>query len=123
MIHGKVYQQVDLVNGEIESSDTATTGYEFFQTRGVVTIDTSASDGGDLGIVAVVPVGMAQVASVNLTAVEGTRLYKGQQFGYFQFGGSDIIVLFQPGVEVQVDTGEQYRLVGTPIARCRPRSA
>ena len=89
----------------------------------MVTIDTSASDGGDLGIVAVVPVSMAQVASVNLTAVEGTRLYKGQQFGYFQFGGSDIIVLFQPGVEVQVDTGEQYRLVGTPIARCRPRSA
>ena len=30
VIHGKVYQQVDLVNGEIESSDTATTGYEFF---------------------------------------------------------------------------------------------
>ena len=123
MIHEKVFQQVDLVNGELESSDTATTGYEFFQTRGVVTIDTSASDGGDLGIVAVIPVGMAQVASVNLTAVEGTRLYKRQQFGYFQFGGSDIIVLFQPGVEVQVDTGEQYRLVGTPIARCRPRSA
>ena len=123
MIHGKVFQQVDLVNGELESSDTATTGYEFFQTRGVVTIDTSASDGGDLGIVAVVPVGMAQVASVNLTAVESTRLYKGQQFGYFQFGGSDIIILFEPGVEVQVDTGEQYRLVGTPIARCRPRSA
>jgi phosphatidylserine decarboxylase len=123
VIHGKVFQQVDLVNGELESSDTATTGYEFFQTRGVVTIDTSASDGGDLGIVAVIPVGMAQVASVNLTAVESTRLYKGQQFGYFQFGGSDIIILFEPGVEVQVDTGEQYRLVGTPIARCRPRSA
>ncbi|HZE16927.1 MAG TPA: phosphatidylserine decarboxylase, partial [Mycobacterium sp.] len=83
---------------------------------------TSASDGGDLGIVAVVPVGMAQVASVNLTAVEQTQLAKGQQFGYFQFGGSDIVILFQPGVEVHVDASKQYRLVGTPIARCEPRS-
>jgi hypothetical protein len=56
----------------------------------------------------------------DLSTVEGTQVGKGQQFGYFQFGGSDIVILFQPGVDVQVDTSEHYRLVGTPVARYRP---
>ncbi|HZE17378.1 MAG TPA: phosphatidylserine decarboxylase [Mycobacterium sp.] len=84
----------------------------------MVTVDTSGCDGGDIGVVAVIPVGMSQVASVILTAVEGTRMAKGEEFGYFQFGGSDIIILFQDGVDPQIDISEHYRLVGTPVARC-----
>ncbi|WP_156685883.1 phosphatidylserine decarboxylase [Mycobacterium sp. Marseille-P9652] len=116
---GKVFMQVGLAGGEFESSDSATSGYEFTQNRGVVTVDTSASGADDIGIVGVIPVGMAHVSSVMLTAVPGRHMAKGEEFGYFQFGGSDIIVLFQPGVDPQVDTAEGYRLVGTPIARCR----
>jgi phosphatidylserine decarboxylase precursor len=121
-ISGTVYMKVGIEAEELQSSDAASTGYEFFQNRGVITLDTSASGHGDLGIVAVVPVGMAHVASVVMNAVEGTQMAKGDEFGYFQFGGSDIIVLFQEGVDPQVDTSEDYRLVGTPIARCRTRS-
>ena len=70
------------------------------------------------GVVAVVAVGMAHVASVNLTTVVGTHVTKGEEFGYFQFGGSDIIVLFQAGVTPEVSTDEGFRLVGSVIARC-----
>jgi phosphatidylserine decarboxylase precursor len=118
VIHGKVFMQVDLQGHQLKSKDSAETGYEFSQTRGVLTIDTSGSDAGDVGIVAVIPVGMAHVASVKLTAVQGTRCAKGEEFGYFQFGGSDIILLFQEGTDPQVDTGERLRLVGSPAARC-----
>jgi len=118
VIQGQVFMQVDLKDHELESSDSATTGYEFFQTRGVLTIDTAASGQGDLGIVAVIPVGMSHVASVNLTAQAGRQLAKGDEFGYFLFGGSDIIVLFQEGVDPQVDPSTDFRLVGSPIARC-----
>jgi len=85
----------------------------------VLTIDTSGSDGGDVGVVAVIPVGMSHVASVTLTAVADKPVAKGDEFGYFQFGGSDIILLFQEGVDLQVDTSESLRLVGSPVARCR----
>ncbi len=119
VITGQVFMQVDLEGHELKSRDSSESGYEFFQTRGVLTLDTSASGHGDLGIVAVVPVGMSHVASVNLTAVEGTRVAKGEEFGYFAFGGSDIIVLFQQGVDPQVDTSEGDRKVGSVIARCR----
>lgn len=121
VISGKVVMQVDLAGGELISSDSTTTGYEFAQTRGVVTIDTAGSDQGDVGIVAVIPVGMAHVASVILTALEGTPVAKGEEFGYFQFGGSDIILLFEQGVDPQVDTSDGFRHVGTPVARCRQR--
>jgi len=119
VLNGQVFMQVDLQDHELQSSDSATTGYEFFQTRGVLTIDTSGSDGGDVGVVAVIPVGMSHVASVTLTAVADKPVAKGDEFGYFQFGGSDIILLFQEGVDLQVDTSESLRLVGSPVARCR----
>lgn len=120
-ISGQVFMQVSLDGHEFKSSDSATTGYEFFQNRGVLTVDTSASDSDDIGVVAVIPVGMAHVSSVILTAVEGQQMAKGEEFGYFQFGGSDIIMLFQEGVDPQIDTGDGYRLFGTPAARCKAR--
>ncbi len=118
-ISGRVYMQVDLEDHQLASRDSAQTGYEFSQTRGVLTLDTSASDGGDLGLVAVIPVGMSHVASVNMSAAEGTHLAKGEEFGYFLFGGSDIIILFQEGVDLDVDTDTAFRHVGSVVARTR----
>lgn len=75
-------------------------GYQWCQTRGLVVIDTSYDSQGnkksvDHGLVAVLPIGMAQVSSVVLTVEEGQFLEKGQNISYFQFGGSDIVTVFQ----------------------------
>lgn len=121
-INGKVFMQVGIEDQQLAGSDSASSGYEFSQTRGVVTIDTAQSDAGDIGVVAVIPVGMAHVSSVVLTSTAGRHMAKGEEFGYFQFGGSDIIILFQEGVDPQIDKSEEFRLVGTPVARCRLRS-
>lgn len=51
---------------------------------------------------ATLPIGMAQVSSVNMVAVEGAYLNKGEEFGYFMFGGSDIVLLFQEESNVVV---------------------
>jgi phosphatidylserine decarboxylase len=117
-IHGKVFMHVGIEDHELQGSDSATSGYEFSQTRGVVTIDTAQSDCGDIGVVAVIPVGMAHVSSVVLTSVADKHMAKGEEFGYFQFGGSDIIILFQEHIDVQIDKSEEFQLVGTPVARC-----
>jgi phosphatidylserine decarboxylase precursor len=79
------------------------TGYQFAQDRGLVVIDSP------LGLVAVLPIGMAQVSSVNLTAEVGASLVKGEEFGYFAFGGSDIVTLFQAGkVSLDAKIGTHY---------------
>ena len=85
----------------------------------MLTLDTSASADGDIGIVAVIPVGMSHVASVTLTTVARDQVAKGEEFGYFQFGGSDIILLFQEGVDPEIDTSTGLRHVGSIIARVR----
>lgn len=71
--------------------------------------------------VGMVPVRMAHVASVVLTAAPGTSLAEGAEFGYFQFGGSDIILLFQAGVQALIDTDPSPRVVGSIVAQCTRR--
>jgi phosphatidylserine decarboxylase len=88
------------------------TGYQFYQTRGLIIFDSP------VGLVAVLPIGMAQVSSVNMTAVEGAYLNKGEEFGYFQFGGSDIILLFQEGSGIEVTSAPNIHTnVGMCIAQ------
>jgi phosphatidylserine decarboxylase len=65
------------------------TGYQFAQARGLLVLDSP------IGLVAVLPIGMSQVSSVVMTANVGTSLRKGEEVAYFQFGGSDCIMLFE----------------------------
>ncbi|MBN2586469.1 MAG: phosphatidylserine decarboxylase [Candidatus Fermentibacteraceae bacterium] len=68
------------------------TGWQFSQTLGYVIVDTD-----DFGLVALIPMGMAMVSSVNFEdcVAEGNTCEKGDMLGYFLFGGSDFIMLFQ----------------------------
>ena len=50
-----------------------------------------------LGKVAVFLVGATCVGSVHLTAQKGQNYDKGDELGYFSFGGSSVITVFQPG--------------------------
>ncbi|CEL08651.1 hypothetical protein ASPCAL11798 [Aspergillus calidoustus] len=88
------------------------TGYQFCQSRGLVILDTGA------GLVAVLPVGMAIVSSVVLTAEVGAELHKGEELGYFQFGGSDVVLVFEErlGFEIHMERGRHYRM-GREIGR------
>ena len=72
------------------------TGYQFVQTRGLIVIDSP------VGLVACLPMGMAQVSSVVITAETGKTLHKGEELGYFQFGGSDFVMVFERASNVQL---------------------
>lgn len=50
-----------------------------------------------LGMVMVVCVGAMMVGSTVITAENGATVRKGDELGYFQFGGSTLVVLFEPG--------------------------
>ena len=73
-----------------------------------------------IGLVAVLPIGMAQVSSVVTAAEVGSTLHKGEGFGYFQFGGSDHIVLFEAAaaVELSAQPDVHYKQ-GVRIGRSR----
>ncbi len=96
VVDGKTVNYLNALDG---------TGYQFVQTRGLIVIDSP------IGLVACLPMGMAQVSSVVITAEVGVTLRKGEELGYFQFGGSDFVMVFersscvsligQPNVHVQ----------------------
>ena len=79
---------------EFDAPDDA--GYQFAQARGLIVLDTP------IGLVAVVPIGMCQVSSVIITAEPGVTVRKGEELSYFQFGGSDVIVLFEARSNVSI---------------------
>ncbi len=102
-ISGKVYMDVFREDdGTLNVVDGDT--YQFNQERGLVVIDSP-----EVGLVAVLPIGMAYVSSVNLTTEVGAELRKGDQFGYFMFGGSDIVTVFQDrNVVLDAEVGKKY---------------
>ncbi|KAI1264559.1 phosphatidylserine decarboxylase-like protein [Xylariaceae sp. FL1019] len=97
------------------------TGYQFLQTRGLIVIETD-----DIGLVAILPIGMAQVSSVVLSVKPGDRIEKGDEISYFQFGGSDCVVVFQKEAGLKDfdfhpspdDPG--YSLYGSLLAEAKP---
>jgi len=107
-------------DGQFSTPDNPVNGYQFSQARGILTIDTRNSPNGDMGIVAVVPIGMCQISSVHMLATPDTVLEKGEEFGYFKFGGSDVILLFQEGKAPKIDQSQDYRHYGNSISVCPP---
>lgn len=97
-----------LVNWDSKSGkyifDAASPGWQNIQTRGLVIIDTDK-----YGLVGVLPVGMSQVSSINFeeNIKPGKVVKKGDLLGYFLFGGSDIILLFQSKVEFQLTVSKK----------------
>lgn len=67
------------------------------------------------------PIGMCQVSSVILTAEVGKKMRKGEELSYFQFGGSDVILLFESSsnVSITAQMGVHYK-VGTRIGQAFP---
>lgn len=93
-------------------------GWQAIETRDSIVLDT------DYGLVAIIPVGMSQVSSCNFTEglSVGDKVDKGDELGYFLFGGSDIVMIFQDGVDVNMVVpedgkgGYSHVLMGEPYA-------
>ncbi|CAG8830540.1 27331_t:CDS:1, partial [Racocetra persica] len=98
----------DQPKAEIDSPDSP--GYQFCQARGLFVIQSAK-----IGYVAVLPIGMSQVSSVILTKKEGDEIKKGDEISYFQFGGSDVVLLFQKNVQITAEINKHYN-VGQTIA-------
>ena len=94
-------------------------GFQMVETRACAIIQTE-----NYGLVAMLPVGMSQICSVNwLPSLHlGQQLKRGDEMGFFQFGGSDVIMIFQKDVHVSIlHDGENYLLMGQAYAKLTKR--
>ena len=88
-------------------------GFQMVETRACAIIDTP-----QFGLVAMLPVGMSQICSVNWipSLHVGQQLKKGDEMGFFMFGGSDIVMIFQRGVDVKILHHDDLLLMGEAYA-------
>lgn len=69
-------------------------GYESsVNTRGLVIIE---SDDKTVGKVCVIPIGITEISSITIEVKVGQRVKKGEELGYFSYGGSTLCLVFQP---------------------------
>jgi len=82
-------------------------------------------DAGPFGLVTIVAIGATNVGTIIETYKNDTAVQKGDEKGYFRFGGSFLVTLFEPGKIVLepdlVTAGETatevYAKIGTPLGR------
>lgn len=94
------------------------TGWQFSQTLGYVIVDTQ-----EFGLVALIPMGMAQVSSVNFedNVTVGSVHQKGDMLGNFLFGGSDFVMLFQQKADFEITAPtEENGQKGSPFTGHEP---
>jgi phosphatidylserine decarboxylase len=103
--------------------DLLSVGWQSLETRGCVILETE-----EFGLVALLPIGMSPVSSVNFepTLKEGVRVRKGDMLGHFLFGGSDFVMVFQAGYDFTLDPprndshhGYPHLLMGERLGRLR----
>lgn len=104
----------DESQGRYRYDSLGATGFQSLETRGVLVMDTP-----DYGYVALIAVGIQQVSSVQwaenlkspMTNYQSPiSLCAGEEIGSFLFGGSDIILLFEPGKAPSFELGKTIKV-------------
>lgn len=97
--HAEVLTRLTFTEAESAGWDpgagTLSLGYETAtNVRGLVFVE---SDDPTIGMVCVMPVGITEISSVTIEVKPGQRVKKGDELGYFSYGGSTLALVFQPG--------------------------
>ena len=115
------------VGGEVKWNATNKTydlycdepSWQSIETRGRIVLETPSN-----GLVAILPIGMMPVTSINWenNIKVGNEVKKGDMLGYFLFGGSDIVILFQEGYQFNLTVpkdgrGYEHQYQGEELGR------
>ncbi|WP_324995796.1 phosphatidylserine decarboxylase family protein [Hyalangium sp.] len=94
VVNGLMFSEAESA-GFDPSAGILSEGYDAcVNTRGLVFIE---SPDPKIGMVCVIPIGITEISSVTIKVKAGDRLTKGDELGYFSYGGSSMCLVFQPG--------------------------
>jgi phosphatidylserine decarboxylase precursor len=95
-IGGSIKWNTELKKYILDAKDP---GWQNIETRGCIIIENEK-----YGFVALLPIGMSQISSVNFekNIIPGNTVRKGDMAGYFLFGGSDFVMIFQNKVNFKL---------------------
>ena len=94
---GTYYSEADSEGSDAVEPQHSQSYLAHVATRAIILIQ---ADNPNIGLVAVVLIGMSDVSScvIGESTAPGVHIDKGSEIGYFQFGGSSHCLIFEPGV-------------------------
>jgi phosphatidylserine decarboxylase len=101
---GTYYSEADSEGADATEPQNSQSYLAHVAARAIVLIE---ADDPVIGLMAFVPVGMSEVSTclIDDKVQPGYHLAKGEEIGYFQFGGSTHCLIFRPGVIAQFSVG------------------
>lgn len=100
VVDGTYYSEADSVGEDATESPNSQSYLAHVATRAIVVI---RADNPAIGLMAFIAVGMSEVSSCVIDVRPGQHVDKGEELGYFQFGGSTHCLVFRPGVIAEVN--------------------
>ncbi len=96
-LDGTYYSEADSEGTDAIEPTNSQSYMAHMASRAIILIE---ADDPVIGLVAFVPVGMSEVSScvIDPNVMPGYHIAKGEELGYFQFGGSTHCLVFGPGV-------------------------
>ncbi len=108
---GLYFSQADSMGQDPTDQDHSEGYITHVQTRALIFIE---ADDPKIGLMCFMPVGMVEISSciIDEKIKPGYHIKKGEELGYFQFGGSTHCLIFQPGVikEFNAELNKLYKV-------------
>jgi phosphatidylserine decarboxylase len=121
---GTYYSEDDSEGAQAVDPTTSQSYLAHVAARAIILIE---ADDPKIGLVAFLGVGMSEVSScvIGPNIKPGNRIAKGDELGYFQFGGSTSCLIFRPGVVVDFSLSAvpQPENPNPPLVRVRSKLA
>ena len=111
-IEGLMFSNAESAGMDLTAGTYSQAYMSCVNTRSLVFIE---SDDPAIGLVCLIAIGISEVSSITISVQVGQAIAKGEQVGYFSYGGSSTCLLFQPGVirEFTIDTEDTGTKTGT----------
>ena len=100
LVDGSYYSQNYNIKNGPKAMGKSQTYLAHVAARGIIYIQ---ADNPDIGLMAFISIGMAEVSTNEITVKAGDHVKKGDQLGMFHFGGSTHCLVFRPGVNLSFD--------------------
>jgi phosphatidylserine decarboxylase len=112
VIEGLMFSNAESMGEDLTAGTYSQAYMASVNTRSLVFIE---SDDPGIGVVCLVAVGISEVSSISLSVQIGQEVKKGDEIGYFSYGGSSVCLLFQPSTirEFSIDIDDVGTTVGT----------
>ncbi len=120
LIPGSYYSESPAAGYDPVANNSSQAYIAHVASRALVFIE---ADNPDIGLMAVLFIGMEEVSSNELTVYEGQHVTKGDELGMFHFGGSTHCLIFRPQTKLEFDLRGQTPGIDTENIPVRSKIA